>query len=426
MLLLRLTLFALLFLLLVLVAAPAVLLWSGVQREPLVVPAASARQEDVGRIKALLVANDPRDLRDGETRTFTLTARDIDIGLRAVLPMADRQGVRVRIEPGRATADYTFELPRNPLGDYFNLSLVAVASGGRLAVDSITFGDRRLPGWILLPVVGMVDALLEARFEEYARAHDALQTVALRAGAAEITYRWDRALAKRIEQRGREMMLPGEDRERALAYYRELARVSRAAGASAPLERLLQPLFALARKRSAVTDAAAENRALLLVVGTVLNRSSMHRLVGGDPADLLPTHWYVKWTLDGRNDLAQHFCISAAIAVAGGGVLADAMGVFKELDDSRGGSGFSFADLLADRSGVELAAAATGTRATDIQSRMGAADLVQAQFMPPIDQLPEGLMEMEFKQRYRDLDDVRYASVKQEVESRIAALPLYR
>jgi len=161
-------------------------------------------------------------------------------------------------------------------------------------------------------------------------------------------------------------------------------------------------------------------------VGTVLNRSSIHRLVGGDPADLLPTHWYVKWTLDGRNDLAQHFCISAAIAVAGGGVLADAMGVFKELDDSRGGSGFSFADLLADRSGVELAAAATGTRATDIQSRMGAANLVQAQFMPPIDQLPEGLMEMEFKQRYRDLDDVRYASVKQEVESRIGALPLYR
>ena len=95
--------------------------------------------------------------------------------------MADRQGVRVRIEPGRAMADYTFELPRNPLGDYFNLSLVAVASGGRLAVDSITFGDRRLPGWILLPIVGAVDAL---RITSYNVCYTKLLRTASRAQSA--------------------------------------------------------------------------------------------------------------------------------------------------------------------------------------------------------------------------------------------------
>ncbi len=424
--LLRLIFLTFLLLLLVVMAAPAFLLWAGIQSEPLVQPAASARQEDIGRIKALFQANDPRDLRDGETRTFTLTARDMDIALRTVLPLADRQGVRVRVEPGVATADYTVRMPANPLGDYLNLSLAVRESRGELRVDGVRFGDRALPGWVLSPVLGAAGALLDARFEEYARAHEALQSVVLRADAAEITYRWDRALAKRIEQRGRDMMLPGEDRERALAYYRELARISRAAGTTAPLERLLRPLFALAGERSNAEIAAAENRALLLVLGTVLNRSSMHRLVGGDPADLLPTHQYVKWTLDGRNDLAQHFCVSAAIAVAGGGVLADSIGVFKELDDSRGGSGFSFADLLADRSGVELATAATGAQAAAIQQRMADAGLRQSDFMPPIDRLPEGLMEMEFKQRYRDLDDARYAQVKQEVESRIATLALYR
>jgi len=424
--LLRLILLAFLLLLLLVATAPVLLLWSGIQSEPLVQPVASARQEDIGRIKALFQANDPRDLRDGETRTFTLTARDMDIALRALLPLADRQGVRVRVEPGVATADYTVSLPANPVGDYLNLSLVMRESQGELRVDGVRFGDRALPGWVLSPAIAAAGAMLDARFEEYARAHEALQSVVLRADAADITYRWDRALAKRIEQRGRDMMLPGEDRERALAYYRELARISRTLGKSAPLERLLQPLFSKALERSRGGDAAAENRALLLVVGTVLNRSSMHRLVGGDPADLLPTHQYVQWTLDGRNDLAQHFCISAAIAVAGGGVLADSIGVFKELDDSRGGSGFSFADLLADRSGVELGTAATGAQATAIQRQMAGAGLRQGDFMPPIDHLPEGLMEMEFRQRYRDLDDARYAQVKQEVESRIAALPLYR
>jgi hypothetical protein len=46
--------------------------------------------------------------------------------------------------------------------------------------------------------------------------------------------------------------------------------------------------------------------------------------------------------------------------------------------------------------------------------------------MPPINQLPEGLMELEFKQRYRDLDDARYANVKREIDTRIARLPIHK
>ena len=127
----------------------------------------------------------------------------------------------------------------------------------------------------------------------------------------------------------------------------------------------------------------------------------------------------------GRGDLAQHFGISAAIAAAGGGVLADSIGVFKELDDSRGGSGFSFPDLLADRAGVRLSTAALGAEARRIQRAMASDALSETDFMPPIDALPEGLMEMEFKQRYRDLDDARYGFVKNDIEQRLALLPIY-
>jgi uncharacterized protein YfiM (DUF2279 family) len=134
----------------------------------------------------------------------------------------------------------------------------------------------------------------------------------------------------------------------------------------------------------------------------------------------------VRWTLHDRHDLAQHFAVSAAIAAAGNPVLADAIGVFKELDDSRGGSGFSFADLLADRAGVELAAAAAGADALRIQGLMAAESLREADFMPPIDQLPEGLQELEFRQRYRNLDDPRYARLKGEIDTHIARLPLHQ
>jgi uncharacterized protein YfiM (DUF2279 family) len=355
-----------LFALLGMVALPVMFVYQGLQPQPLVPPIASPRQEDVGRIKALLLEHDPRDLRDGETRTLTVSQRDLNVGLRSVLPSTGHQRARVSLEQGSGRLQYTIKLPSKLGGSYLNLSLLVSERAGEPVLDSIRVGEASLPGWSLAPLLALSDGYLRGRFPEYQGAREALQAVSLASGEASFTYRWDRALAKQIEQRGREAFLPAADRERAVAYYRVLAHTSRSAGRSASLHQLLQPLFNEALRRSTDGDAAAENRALLLVLGTVLNRSSMHRLVGGDPADLSPGHYYVKWTLHGRGDLAQHFGVSAAIAAAGGGVLADSIGVFKELDDSRGGSGFSFPDLLADRAGVELSTAALGA---DVSSR---------------------------------------------------------
>ena len=422
---LRLFVLVLLLALIGLLVGPVVLLYQGVQAQPLVQPSASPRQEDVARFKALLQQHDPRDLRDGETRTLIVSERDLNLGLRSVLPLAQRQGAEVALSDGLGTLNYTLKLPSNPLGDYLNISLLVSEQSGALAPHSARVGQVSLPDWVLAPLVMLADRSLKSRFEEYQGAREALQGVSLQPGEASFTYRWDRALAKRIEQRGREVFLPAADRERAIAYYRALSDTSRRVGSRAPLEQLLRPLFEAAVQRSGDGDAAAENRALLLVLGTVLNRSSVARLVGGDAADLAPAHRYVQWTLSGRGDLAQHFGVSAAIATAGGGVLADAIGVFKELDDSRGGTGFSFPDLLADRAGVTLATAATGVDAQRVQRQMAAASLRETDFMPTINDLDEGLMEMAFKQRYRDLDDARYAKVKNEINTRIARLPLY-
>jgi hypothetical protein len=423
--LLRLLVVAFFFALVGIVVAPAVLLYKGLQPEPLVQSFVSVRQEDVARIKALLREHDPRSMNDGETRTVTVSERDLNLALHSVLPLADRQSSRISLGVAAGTLEYTLRLPANPLGDYLNVSLLVGEQDGTLALDRVQLGELNLPGWALMPLVMLADSRLKSSFEEYRGAREALQGVSLDSGEVGFTYRWDKALAKQIEQRGREVLLPAADRERTVAYYQVLAGVSRNVNGSTSLDRLLQPLFEAAVQRSGDGDAAAENRALLLVLGTVLNRSSIQRLVGGDPADLAPGHRYVQWTLNGRGDLAQHFSISAAIATAGGGVLADAVGVFKELDDSRGGSGFSFPDLLADRAGVELAAAATGADAQRIQRIMATEYLRESDFMPAVNLLPEGLMEMEFKQRYRDLDDARYANVKREIDSRVARLPVY-
>ncbi|MEH6636734.1 MAG: hypothetical protein V7700_14505 [Halioglobus sp.] len=416
-------LFLALFLVLAIVLA---FVYSGLESRPLVEAAPTVQQDDVERIKSLLYAHDPRGLRDGEVRTITVSQRDLNIALRSLLPLPQRQRAQVSLQDNLGALNYTLQLPANSLGAYFNLALALGISGSELDVLWINAGTFRIPGWAVTPLVAVGEHLLERRFAEYRAAREALQEISLRPGEIAVTYRWDAALVEQIEQRGREAFMPTADRERTLAYYRELSALSRRVGSHASLSRLLGSLFALAGRRSGGGDAAAENRSLLLVLGTVLNRSSMHRLVGGNPADLGPMHHYVRWTLAGRNDLAQHFAISSAIAVAGGSVLANAIGAYKELDDSRGGSGFSFPDLLADRAGVELAEAATGSAAENMQRLMAEDGLKESDFMPLLDDLPEGLMEMEFRQRYSDLDDARYGHVKREINTRIALLPLHQ
>ena len=218
-----------------------------------------------------------------------------------------------------------------------------------------------------------------------------------------------------------------EEQQRILIYYTDIMhRFPQLAGGAVSLDRLLQPMFALAGQRTDKgNDAASENRALLMALGVAVNGSSIKHLVGPDKAATVATHSRPYLVLRGRNDLAMHFIISAAITAAGGGGLADKIGVFKEVDDSRGGSGFSFPDLLADRAGVAFAELALGDNARQLQSFMSTRP-GEAAYMPGFTHLPEGLMELEFKARYEDLDSATYALIDEEIERRISGCAIHQ
>ncbi len=107
--------------------------------------------------------------------------------------------------------------------------------------------------------------------------------------------------------------------------------------------------------------------------------------------------------------------------------MANLAGLFKELDDSRGGSGFSFADSAADKAGVKLAQIATGSpkMARLMQQRMSTVGR-ETDFMPRIDRLPEGIMALQFERIYKDLESNSYNLVDREISRRIQACPVYR
>jgi hypothetical protein len=129
-------------------------------------------------------------------------------------------------------------------------------------------------------------------------------------------------------------------------------------------------------------------------------------------------------TVHGRHDLAQHFVVSGALTAVRGPKAAEAAGVLKELLDSQpGGSGFSFADLAADLSGIAFARHLGDSP----RALAGVADsfTVAAYVLPP-DGLPEGLTSRAFARQYGSPTDKRFLDKRDDIRKRILALPGYR
>jgi hypothetical protein len=237
----------------------------------------------------------------------------------------------------------------------------------------------------------------------------------------------DPSVLNQLQTQGRELLMSPADIERLLVYNAFLAKLSQTLDdQGVSLTEVLQPLFRLARERTGADgDSVAENRAVLLTLAMYVNGKSVGDLVGIGGAAPRPRE--VQVSLLNRPDLAQHFLVSAAITAIADSEVADMVGLSKEVDDSQGGSGFSFADLTADRAGVRFAELATGNprQAQLLQQQMSGA-VREADFMPQVARLPEGIMEEDFQQRYQDTDSDAYRMVNEEIERRIAACRIYQ
>ena len=113
--------------------------------------------------------------------------------------------------------------------------------------------------------------------------------------------------------------------------------------------------------------------------------------------------------LRGRADLAKHWTFSAALQAVLGNNPATALGEWKELADSlSSGSGFSFLDLAADRSGLRIARLGVDESSAGVTARRLAAateeDLLPVQLL----RAEEGLPEAAFVQRFGTIEAENY------------------
>lgn len=379
---------------------------------------------DIARARDFLRLNDPRRPAPGSLRTLVASERDANLLLdQLARRFAPGASARMVLRGGSAGLSASLPVPHSPVAVWLNIDATLRETAGLPAVERLRIGRLPVPAWVAARLLPHLAARLNAT-PEAALALDMVRRVRLLPARLEVVYAWGDDGLERVLG----TLLPAAEQMRLTAYAQALAGATqahaRAGGDLAlPLARLLPPLFTLAVQRSAGGgDALAENRAALLTLALQAMGRRMSDLVPAIRA--APHPGPVPLTLAGREDFAQHFLISAVLALEGGGPLADAIGVYKEVVDLREGSGFSFNDIAADRAGARLGLLARRDPQA-LQAQLSRA-VRDSDLMPDVADLPEFLGERDFRAAYGGVDAPAYRRMLAEIERRLDALPLLR
>lgn len=326
----------------------------------------------------------------------------------------------------------------SPLGAWLNVQgEVTQTAKGAPQLTRLQVGHVSVPPGLALWLAQQVAAHYAVQ-EHIQIGLQAVQNVRINAREVTLSLHWDATLKERTLA----ALVPPEDRLRVKAYQAELGRVLPNTPQmpdwqrylAVPLSKVLQPIFLLAQQRSVASmlaeqdadprndPAALENRAALLALSLYVMQDQIDQLAptglstgqSQAPGRKLRNR---RLTLQGREDFAQHFLLSALMASGVGGRLTDLVGTYKEMADETGGSGFSFNDLAADRAGVRFGQRALHEPLALQKRTIDGID--DGHFMPDVADLPEFLTPEQFKARFGAVGSPAYNALINEIEKRV-------
>jgi len=431
---------------LLLAGALAAGLWLAVERAPRVQgQGVAVSVDDIDRARRLLEHNDPRTALPGITRAVLLSQRDLELVIQQAGQRlggggggaaGGRARGRVRLQPGLALVEASLALPANPWGGWLNLRAVLRETEALPTVQQLRLGQLPVPGWLAEAALPRVLAVLNLRAQGEL-AQRMVSRVGFRSQALVLAYAWP----DNPEQVLTESLLSPDDQVRVRRHASHLATLAATLAGNKPkpavvsVTALIQPMFALAAANSRdATSAALENRAALVALAFLASGQGLTPLLG--PAQTTtsgavaasvarqppPAPRVPEMRLRGRPDWPLHLLISAALAAEGGGPLSDAIGLYKEVADSRHGSGFSFGDLAADRAGTRLGLAARRDP-LGLQAQL-ARGVQEADLLPDVSDLPEDMQEPEFQRRFGGVGAPGHRAMLREIETRLDQLPV--
>jgi len=420
--------------LLLFVVFPLVFVLLVVEREPLVQDAPVMNTDHAVKTRAL-IKQVLQELLQNNHRATTISATEDE--LNGVFSMAHRSLSQtkgwVMISEERLEAAATFRLPRVAIGLYLNFQFILLPSEDGFHIREASLGKIALPDAAARFLIRLgLDLAFGTGEGEYLL--DAVDAVVLQDKRIEIHMQAIPRMNQMVEHmRGRargvwEEVRPTGDPERVREYYRRIMVLTQDAPRNEALSLgyFMGRLMKVARHQGG--DAAAENRSAILALGIYFGSWRVEQMIGPVRTEEMRGHKPIRKRvgLAGRRDLTQHFIISAALKIVAETGVTHAIGEFKELFDARkGGSGFSFADLAADRAGVRFAEVAThADTAARIQAWLSENN-EEDQFFPEIAQLPEGISQAAFEQYFVSVENARYLALVDAVDACIKKLPAF-
>jgi len=370
---------------------------------------------------------------------YQLTLSEDEINGIIALVMRGINGLkgRVNITPIGAKGAFSFKLPSNPFGQYINLTATIDPSSKGLVVNDVFIGRIEIPGDL---AISLVEALLNKLISGEALGTKLISSIeSIRINNSKLIFVY-RAIPdlKKIINKGRkeakdlrdDLALLGDPGVTKL-YYQALCKFHKQIDGfgDISLGYYLTTAFSFAEKRTLISEAPSEeNRAALLALAIFLGSTDFDSVIGAIDKETLqkcqPTGSHI--VLANRNDLRLHFIYSAALKIISDSGVSFAIGEFKELLDSgQGGSGFSFADLAADRAGIRFAEKALDNTSAFQVQRMASQLTQEKVFFPSISGLPERISQPTFKQR-GGIESPYYKKLLATINHRIDNLPLYQ
>jgi len=383
-----------------------------------------------------------RQLKSTKQPAVLSVSQDELNGLTALAHRAfPKNRMNINISRTVVIAELSVELPLPNIVKYLNIRATILPSNYGLLLGDIEIGDLSLSGrWLIKLTKWAVNNFLKDNL-----GNDAFNTIQWMMLSQDnilvgVQLPDDLHQTKENEKSAlamlRDQLALFGDVEHVQFYYHSLLKYVEKSNASGSLVDYVGYIFTLAQEQSlrgVEISAVKENYAALTALSLYFGSNRFEFLVG-DVADLSKNQLKrrrllrARTTLANRPDLQKHYIYSVALQLFGSSDASDAIGEIKEfLDSNKGGSGFSFADLLADRAGTRLAKLATQSESSAVQvQRLLAGISSESKIMPLIIGLPEGITAESFEQEYRNVNSPQYQEMINIIDDRLSVVEVYR
>lgn len=394
----------------------AVLLSFALDNSPLMPIDHGFNRDDIQRAKQILqVKPEERE----QIKTLNLNQNDINIAASYLLNHFVENTVRILIEEDKVLIKIAVFVPQTLWGRYLDFSFKLLQKDDDIRIKSLKIGRISIPD----PAANyLVKAAIHSPplRQYWLLANKCIKSINITPGNVEISY-----LASMVEEAKQLVTQKHREYPNLRRYQQQINDIVSQHDANwrLSLTDLLQPLFATAYQHSSEDSAIQENRAVIIAVASYIYKNDLRGYI---PLGLIYNKEYPVFAYK-RIDIPQHFIASALlVAVNNSAVLAEKMGEDKELGDAERGSGFSFIDLAADRTGSHFGKLATSDskRARKLQERMANVKHY-ADIIPELLDLPEHMDDTAFKARFQKIGSPEYQAMIEEIDRRIGQLAIY-